>query len=101
MDNSDQIYKPLAPAPETMADPRFTIRDKAGIRLVCYCPINNVGAVYDYRGHVWALYVPLDLSSFLWTLGDRGIELPEGDDQQTWLDAVSLSEIPKPRGPVN
>lgn len=100
-ENKMTAFEPLAPAAETLADPRYALRDESQGRLILYCPRNNCGAVYWIDPGMWTMYCPIDLPSFIGSLADRGIALPEGPDLQTWMDAVSGGDIPQDRGKAN
>jgi hypothetical protein len=82
------IFKPRAMHPDTFGNPACTIADVEQERLVTYCRHHQVGGVYHVEGGIWALYTPIDLASFIGSLADRGIRLPEGPDLERWLDAV-------------
>jgi hypothetical protein len=57
--------------------------------LVAYDPLHQVAGVYHPAVGMWSIWTPLPLGEFLETLGARGYVLPQGDDLQTWLDAVA------------
>lgn len=86
-----EVPVPRAPHEDTLKEPQLTILSADKSRLICYCPRNRCGAVLHIQLGLWAIYSPLSFREFCNTLGQRGIMLPQGDDHETWLQALALA----------
>lgn len=90
---------PRAPRAGTLRDPRYTILDASGTRLVCWCPVNRCGAIYVPAAGVWNIHVPISFAEFLAALKANRIVVDSSPDLLTWIDACTAAELPRPTAP--
>lgn len=81
---------PRAPHPDTLRNPSYTILDRSGTRLLCWCPRHMCGAVYAIEAMVWSMQSPLSFGEFLQALEQQNL-LPEPgtDDLARWVEACT------------
>ena len=83
--------------PETIGSGRHMLQieiPNEGPILACYCPRNNVGAMYYTVMGYWQTFVPVSFGAFLRMLADAGVTVPESDDSRNWIEACGLAVIP-------
>lgn len=90
--STTQVLAPKTPAPETLQDPRFTIRDRSGQHLLTYCPINRVGGMYTIASGRWQLQCGYSFPEFVVMLSLGGIELAESPDSHVWLESCNAGD---------
>lgn len=76
---------PRAPHPDTLRDASRIILDASGTRLLCWCPINRCGAIYNTEVGIWAMEGPISFQEFVVALDGRGITVDDGPDAQRWV----------------
>lgn len=91
MKQHTMIPAPLTLRPLVLQGGRHLIRASSphGRCLVAYDPVTMAGGVYHETGEIWAVYAPIRLQEFIGSLSWRQIQIAEGEDLQTWLDAVA------------
>jgi|SRR6185312_12763933 len=82
---------PQAPEHTTLRDPRYTIMDDTGLRLVTWCPRSRAGGVYHAEARIWATVWPVAFGDFLRWLHTRGVAMDHSEDLARWIDACTLS----------
>ena len=92
-----QVKLPRAPHPDTLNNPQMLILSVCRKQLICYCPQHRCGAVLQIDTDVWIMHNPVSFVEFYNTLAQRGIELPEGEGHDAWLQAIALAS---PQGDV-
>lgn len=90
---------PRAPHPDTLRDPRYTILDASGTRLLCWCPRHRCGAVYAVEVGVWTLQTPVGFGDFVTALRANGFVVDDSPDLVQWIDACTAAEGPRPTAP--
>lgn len=95
-ESKHQAPVPRAPHPDTLRNPRFTILDASGTRLLCWCPVHRCGAVYATEAGVWNLQVPVSFGEFLLALKTRGLVVDNSPDLVQWIDACTAAQAPRP-----
>jgi hypothetical protein len=93
IEKSLQVPPPLAPHPQTLADPLMTIEAPDQRALLCYCPRHWCGAIFDIAGACWLIYTPLSFNQFCETLVDMEILPPAGQALDAWLTAIQAATL--------
>jgi hypothetical protein len=83
------LQLPKVPSATTLRDPRYTILDASGTRLVTWCPREQSGGVCHLEPRIWATLWPIDFASFLRWLSDRGVHMEQSEDLARWVDACT------------
>ena len=91
---------PLGPHPATWDDPRALFATPDGRWLVMYCRRHQCGAVFNVEGQVWAIWTPLTLDQFVYSLVERKMFDTATDVFNAWVASL-VALIPPPAGPAH
>jgi hypothetical protein len=82
------------PAPPTLpadhfTDPRRTIVDSSGDKLVTFNAQARVGGIFTLGTGCWLLVGPIDFGGFVAGVRAQGIELPDTSDLDVWVQTAT------------
>lgn len=86
---NDPFDAPQAPDRATLQDPRYTILDATGTRLVTWCPRNRAGSIYHAEARIWSTIWPVTFGDFMQWLETRGVCMDTSDDLDRWIEACT------------
>lgn len=90
---------PQAPEHTTLRDPRYTILDDTGTRLVTWCPCSRAGGVYHAEVQIWATVWPVTFGDFLRWLETRSVAMDHSEDLTHWIEACTQLPPGTPTAP--
>jgi hypothetical protein len=82
-----KVQPPKLPAPETISDPRFTIRDRTGGHLISYCPINTVGGIYSFETQRWQIQCGMPFLEFVMLTAACGLGVDDSPEARLWFES--------------
>lgn len=100
-ENKQAVPMPRGPHPDTLRNPSYTILDRSGTRLLCWCPRHMCGAIYAIEASCWNLETPVTFGEFLNALQHRNLAPEAGtDDLARWIEACTqpLPDMPTAPG---
>ena len=90
-EHSLNVPPPLAPHPDSIADPSLTAESEDHRALVHFCPRHSCGAIFDKENGSWMMYCPITFLEFCEALAELEIEIPPGAGVSNWFGAIKAT----------